>query len=153
MNSKNKLFILCALALGAMAAYVVWFIFRPVEIVAVHQSEEYSDVLVRNFPLTDKGKIAWWQSNHERIKKFYAIPKPAQDGYYSIVFWDFADGYKEEGNYDRRCFPQMKVKAQCIDKNKLLSLWRDKDGTVIYGVNDGEYRMTENGKLISEKYR
>ncbi|WP_337587795.1 DUF943 family protein, partial [Yersinia wautersii] len=45
---------------SALLGYVFWLLLHPVEIVSVHQRNDYSDVLVRNFPLTDKSKINWW---------------------------------------------------------------------------------------------
>lgn len=32
-----------------------WFL-QPVDVVAVHNDRDYSEVLVRHFPVTDKGK-------------------------------------------------------------------------------------------------
>ncbi|WON78997.1 DUF943 family protein [Serratia sp. UGAL515B_01] len=39
---------------------MLWLLNRPIEIVAVHQDENFSSVLVKNFPITDQGKINWW---------------------------------------------------------------------------------------------
>ncbi len=52
------------------------------------------------------------------LKDKYSIPKPASDGFYTVIFWDFGDGYKEEGKYDRRCFDDMKTSKNCIDKTR-----------------------------------
>ncbi|AJJ85951.1 hypothetical protein CH56_782 [Yersinia pestis Angola] len=59
-NSKHKI-LLGMFAVGAL--YTAWEITRPVEIVGVHIdnfSEGYYSnyIIVKNFPVTDKGKIS-----------------------------------------------------------------------------------------------
>ncbi len=59
-NSKHKI-LLGMFAVGAL--YTAWEITRPVEIVGVHIdnfSEGYYSnyIIVKNFPVTDKGKLA-----------------------------------------------------------------------------------------------
>lgn len=42
----------------------------PVKIIDVHQENaEHANIVVRHFPLTDNGKINWWLSHSEFIKK------------------------------------------------------------------------------------
>ncbi|MTD39413.1 DUF943 family protein, partial [Erwinia sp. CPCC 100877] len=70
MRIKNKKKITILLLAGfALLIYWIWLCLRPVEIVAVHQESNYSDVLVRNFPLTNKGKINWWLKNKDMLKE------------------------------------------------------------------------------------
>lgn len=123
MKSK-KTKVLCALLLISLLlfAYCILFQSRQVDIIAVHEDGEFSSVLVKNFPITDKGKIEWWIKNSQKLKEKYKIPNPANDGFFSIVFWDFGDGYKEEGKYDRRCFPDMKPPKNCIEKDRIFSV-------------------------------
>ncbi|WP_016593924.1 DUF943 family protein, partial [Yersinia pestis] len=81
VKSKKNLWALL-LTGSALLGYVFWLLLHPVEIVSVHQRNDYSDVLVRNFPLTDKSKINWWLENRDMLKDKYSIPKPASDGFY-----------------------------------------------------------------------
>ncbi len=140
---------LCTLFLivCALLGYVLWLSLRPVEIVAVHKDGEFSSVLVKNFPFTDKGKISWWLNNKEMLKEKYRTPEPASDGFFAITFWDFGEGYKEEGKYDRRCFDDMKTKFNCIDKNRIFSVENNKKNDTFFTVHDGIYRMNENGNI------
>ena len=70
MTVKNKkILILFFLAVCVLLGYRIWLCLRPVEIVAVHQENNYSDVLVRSFPPTDKGKISWWLENKNMLKE------------------------------------------------------------------------------------
>ncbi|ANJ92289.1 DUF943 family protein [Serratia plymuthica] len=141
---------LCTLFLivCALLGYVLWLSLRPVEIVAVHKDREFSSVLVKNFPVTDKGKINWWLSNKEMLKEKYRTPEPASDGFFAITFWDFGEGYKEEGKYDRRCFDDMKTKFNCIDKNRVFSVENNRSNDILFTVHDGIYRMGKNGNII-----
>ena len=52
---KKTLYVLLLVAV-VVFGYCLWLSLRPVEIIAVHQDDNYSDVLVKNFPLTDEKK-------------------------------------------------------------------------------------------------
>ena len=129
-------------------AYVSWLFFRPVEIVAVHQYDDFSFVLVKNFPLTDKGKFDWWMSNKDMLKKHYGVPQSTSSGFFVITFWDFSDSYKEAGKYDRLCFNDMPTNKKCIDKNKLFTVENNKKNELLFTVDDGRYLMNKNGETI-----
>lgn len=118
-NMKKALLIIVA-AGTVLMSYLLWLTCRPVEIIAVHKKDNYSSVLVNNFPFTDKGRINWWQENKQMLKNRYGVPRPDTDGFFTVIFWDFGDGYKEEGKYDRLCFDDMNPPANCIEKNKVL---------------------------------
>ncbi|CAI2022284.1 Enterobacterial putative membrane protein (DUF943) [Serratia plymuthica] len=119
---RNKTFRALLLIGCALIFYFIWLSKRTVEIVDIHQRNNYSDVLVTNFPFTDKGKINWWLKNKGILKEKYNIPKPASDGFYTVIFLDFGEGYQEEDKYDRLCFEDMKTQKNCIDKMQ-FSLW------------------------------
>ena len=135
-----------------LLAYVLWLSLRPVEIVTVHhRSSGFSDILVKNFPLTDKGKIDWWLENSKNIRKKYQIPKADKDGAFYLTFWLFGEGYKEEGKYDRLCFKDMQAPTNCIDKNAVFSVGNNRKEEVLFTVYDGRYRMEKGGKIIKLK--
>lgn len=151
-KSRSKILALL-LASCVLLGYLSWLSLRPVEIISVHEDGNFSDVLVRNFPFTDKGKIKWWLKNKGLLQERFNIPNPAKDGFFSVVFWDFGEGYKEEGKYDRRCFNDMQSKVRCIDKKKVFSVWNGKGTNISFGVYDGEYRIKENGEMVKTKYK
>lgn len=126
-----------------LSASVIWLSLRTVEIVAVHENGNHSYILVKHFPFTDKGRINWWQENKQMLKNRYGIPRPDTDGFFTVIFWDFGDGYKEEGKYDRLCFDDMNPPANCIEKNKVF--------TVNYGRNMGLYFTTNNERYLINK--
>lgn len=150
MTVKNKKILILVFLIGCvLLCYWLWLSLRPVEVVAVHDNGNHSYVLVRSFPLTNKGKISWWLKNKDMLKAKYNIPKPANDGFFSIVFWDFGDGYKEEGKYDRLCFDDMKTKVNCIEKDAVFSVDKSRNMGVMFIVYDGDnYRLDHNGDII-----
>lgn len=139
--------IVLSLSFLTSASYVSWLDSTPVKIIAVHQEENFSEVLVRNFPITDTGKIKWWLKNKELLKNKYNIPRPGSNGNFYINFWDFGEGYKEQGKYDRRCFADMKPPKNCIDKNAVFSVENGRDGSILFTVYDGTYRMERGGEV------
>lgn len=151
-KSKKILFGLL-LTSCALLGYFFWLSLRPVKIVAVHQDDNFSDVLVKNFPFTDRGKISWWLKNKEILKKKYNIPQPASYGNFTIMFWSFGDGYKEEGKYDRLCFKDMKTKVNCIEKDAIFSVNNDSQNRIHFTVYDGKnYLLKENGEVVEYEY-
>ncbi|MGP9297128.1 DUF943 family protein [Yersinia pseudotuberculosis] len=152
MKAKSKKIICALLLLGSiLLGYFFWLSLRPVEIVAIHKDGNFSAVLVRDFPVTDKGKINWWLENKSRLKDKYNIPNPAPDGFFSITIWDFGDGYKEEGKYDRRCFEDMKTDKNCIDKKSVFSVRRINNDRILFITYEGRYSLNDNGEIIKIK--
>lgn len=142
------LWLLCVLII-----YVYMLGGRRGEIIAVHQRNNYSDILVKNFPATDKGRIQWWFENKDKLKTQYNIPQPASYGSFTVTFWLFGDGYQEEGKYDRLCFADMPTKKNCIDKNSLMMVRYAKNTGLSFRLDGGVYRIKENGEMIKEKYK
>ncbi|WP_442892457.1 DUF943 family protein [Cedecea sp. MMO-103] len=61
---------------------------RPVEIIVVHQEDNYSDVLVENFPFTDREKKIWWKKQRylkRKIRHTRTIPLPVTSPLYSGI--------------------------------------------------------------------
>lgn len=149
-NLKKTLLILIV-AGGVLMDYFLWLTSRPIEIIAVHQEDNFSDVLVNHFPPTIRGKIDWWLKNKETLKQRYDIPKPAPYGNYTVSFWLFGDGYKEEGKYDRLCFKNMQPPINCIEKERVFWVSYSKNRGIIYTIDDGEYRTGKDGEIIKLK--
>ena len=153
MRRKNR-FTYILLLLGCIPlSYALWLCLRPVKIVAVHEDGHFSSVLVRNFPFTDQGKINWWLKNRDMLQEKYHIPKPAPYGNFTMTFWLFGEGYKEEGKYDRLCFNDMKEKANCIEKEAVFSVSNSNNSGVVFTVYNGTYALKENGEVIKLIYK
>ncbi|EXU73991.1 DUF943 family protein [Erwinia mallotivora] len=145
-NLKKTTLILFSVAAALMGCYF-WLTSRSGEIIAVHEDGNYSSILVKKFPMTDKGKINWWLKNKDMLKSHYDIPKPAVYGGYNVTFWDFGDGYKEN-KYDRLCFDDMQVKMNCIDKKPLFTIKRFNHEREIFITYEGRYKLKDDGKII-----
>ncbi len=152
MKVKNKKALsLLFIPVFVLASYLFWRSTRPVEIIAVHKDGNHASVLVKSFPFTDLGKINWWLKNKKMLKYKYDIPNPSPNGSFTVVFWDFGEGYKDEGKYDRRCFNDMKTKKNCIDKNSLMFVKDSNNTGISFWVEKGLYRM-KNDKVVREEY-
>ncbi len=130
---------------------LLWLWYRPVEVIAVHQRCNSSTILVKDYPVTDKGKIEWWLKNKNMFQTKYNFPKPDESGIYNVVFWDFGEGYKEESKYDRLCFDDMPPPKNCIDKNKLMIISHSKDNVTQFTVGNEYYILQDNGLIVKRK--
>ncbi|SCB84438.1 DUF943 family protein [Kosakonia oryziphila] len=152
MRVKNKKTIMLLVVAGCvLLGCWLWLSLRTVEIVAVHEDGNHASVLVKAFPVTDKGKVNWWLKNKDMLRDKYDIPKPSSSGNFTIIFWDFGDGYKEEGKYDRRCFDNMKTKENCIEKNAVFAVRQYHDDDVIFATYEGRYSLNKSGDIIKIK--
>ncbi|WP_421507523.1 DUF943 family protein [Erwinia rhapontici] len=153
MREKSKKTIHALLFSGCIiAGYTIWLSLRPVEIFAVHKENSYSDILVKTFPLTEKGRISWWMENKSKLKLKYNIPTPNKDGSFSVIFWDFGEGYKVTDGNDRLCFEDMKTKTNCIDKDSLMMVKYSKNTGLYFRMDSGIYYFKENGQMVKRKY-
>ncbi|AJJ03191.1 hypothetical protein BZ21_3175 [Yersinia pseudotuberculosis] len=146
--------------------YTIWMITRPVEIVGVHIdnfSEGYYSnyIIVKNFPVTDKGKISWWENNKFLLKEKYGVPKNYIDGRFSVKILDAGDGYKL--NLPKRdvffpdsdtshliCFEEMKVAENCIDKNWVMDIEKIRDNRVFFSIGRSSYQQAVEGGKITK---
>lgn len=152
MKTKHKKILFALIFLFfLLLTYCLWRSLIPVVIVDVHQEENYSSVLVKNFPITDKGQINWWLSNKDMLKNRYNIPKPASYGGFTIIFWDYGDGYKEEGKYDRLCFSDLRPPKNCIDKNRIFTVSYSKNSGMYFIANNEKYYLKDNGQIVQEE--
>ncbi|PLR43335.1 DUF943 family protein [Chimaeribacter arupi] len=133
--------------------FALWLL-QPAKIIAVHRSGTFTDIIVENFPVTDKGKIRWWQANKELIEEKYKFLPADKNENYTVIIWGWRGSYKEMPDTDQGsdllCFEDMKTKKNCIDKDK-RKLWISKYGKGKYeysvGLDDRTYtQLTENAE-------
>lgn len=137
-----------------MLGYLLWLLLRPVKIFNVHKDGDISHILVKNFPLTDKGKISWWLENEKRIKIHYNVPQSESQKSFTVIFWDFGNGYKEKGDEskdDRFCFSDLLPPKNCIDKRKLFYISSGKDTGISFVTDHAIYRIKKDGELVKMK--
>ena len=143
--------------------YVVFIMLKPVEIVAVHHDKFTTDILVKNFPLTNKGKIDWWKKNAGALNKKYPFILNESGETFWITIWDFKDGYQQEKPDDTTffpshstdhllCFEEIKAAERCIRKeNWLMLVTRATTGTISYTMKGASYYQKPNGPLLLEE--
>ena len=152
---KKSWFIYTAIALAVMV-YGSWDHIYPVKIIDVHRSTNslgYDYIIVDNFPLTDRGRINWWLSQRDMLKKKYNIPSGQR---FVLTVWAVGDGYLQDSSReDYFCFPDMKTEKNCIEKNSLLEVaFRFPEGNRIsFIVGDNLYVMnSKDGSMTRERY-
>ncbi|MDU4093292.1 MAG: DUF943 family protein [Pantoea sp.] len=152
MQINNRQRAILLLVGAALLIYLAWFFLRPVDIVAVHKrGRDSTAVLVRNFPLTAKGKINWWLENRIMLKEKYNVPAPNKDGSFSMTFWLFGDGYKEDKIDERLCFDDIKTDKRCIEKDAVFTVSRNRYNRTFFTVYNGRYILENDGKLFKVK--
>ena len=151
LSNKNKWWAIFFIAM-ALLSFFQWLNLRPVKIIAIHNSDNFSDILVDHFPLTVQGKISWWQKNKAMLKNRYGIPNASSNGGYHITFWLFGDGYMEQGKYDRLCFADMKTEKNCIEKNKALTVDNSKNTGIFFTTHAGYYRINNKGEIVKKYF-
>ncbi|MBS0969576.1 DUF943 family protein [Nissabacter archeti] len=152
-NNKKTIFTIIFFTV----AFFSWRLFLKPEIVGVHQDRYLTFIVMKNPPLTDKGKINWWVKNKQKLKEEYSIPKPDSEGYYDISFWNVGDGYKinhgTDEDADLLCFSALKTKEKCIKKNPVLFITHysknnDKGPFTQFTLKNVIYRQHgENGEI------
>lgn len=143
------------LAVTSISLYGMWWLSQPVQVDAVHRDGSFSDVLVRNFPRTDRGRIKWWERNKAWLKAEHGIPEPDADGYFEVVFWSWDGVYRVDSGTDEdsdlRCFEDMKVAARCIEKSdRPLLVRRLRNGSYVFDIDiypGGRYIQEEGGEF------
>ncbi|WP_052118510.1 DUF943 family protein [Erwinia oleae] len=146
-----------ALLIVACIYFILYDFLHPVVIVAVHKDNISCDILVENFPYTDKGKIEWWIKNKKNLRENYDLPVRNEDGSFSVYVWDFDKGYRampksvprlSSETTDLLCFNDMKVKENCIEKNMLFRISKNRYGETFYRGADNYYKQKDDGELI-----
>lgn len=130
-----------------LSVYLLFYAYRPVKVVAVYRDKNYVDVIVKNFPSGDKGKIAWWLENNKLLTERAFFSMPPSDSHYFITLWDYGYGFKEKTDDDMLCFTQIKSDINCIDKKALLIISNNYVGDVFFTVDNARYRLVDD-KII-----
>jgi hypothetical protein len=163
MKAKHLLLTLIALI---ACFYIVHPIFFSTKIIGVHQNGNWTDVVVKNFPITDRGKVEWWKKNLTQLKLRYNTPEiDPYDGGFEISIWDIGNGYQKEApkqdwmapSVDTSyliCFDDMKMDANCVEKDRLLSIshyrdsWHKGKMVTDFSTGGNTYRQYEGSDKI-----
>ncbi|GBU09391.1 hypothetical protein AwWohl_05290 [Gammaproteobacteria bacterium] len=91
--------------------------------------------MVKNFPLTKSSRIAWWEKNKDLLKSQYNLP-PEYNDTFMIFIVNFGNGYKvmprSARGSDLLCFDDIKIEANCVDKDLLITIGRGTGGDMFF---------------------
>ena len=132
MKLRRKLVLGVAFA-GAL--YGVRQVSQPTQVDAVHSFNGRPGlVLVRHFPLTQQGKIDWWDRNLPMLKSNYGV---SHDDYLTFMSWDgtYRIDRGTDEDSDLLCFEDMDTQANCIEKDTLMNVNNRRDGGMRFTVD------------------
>lgn len=125
-----------------------FFVLRDPKIIYVHEDEDSTYIIVRNFPITQRGKIDWWEHHKDLIREKYQLPSVDSDGNYYVAILDVSDGFKKvtEANLywfsfehtELYCFNEIKSEDRCIEKNFIMQINNGMQNKTDYFIK-GEY--------------
>lgn len=141
------------LVLGVACAgglYGLWQVCQPPQVDAVHTlNGQPWLVLVRYFPLTQQGKIDWWDRNQATLMAKYKIPADDFDltfmawgGNYLVDPGRDALFFEDADAFDLLCFAGVDSKENCVEKDTLMNVGRRSDGGVQFTVEGITGRST-----------
>ena len=91
---------------------------RNPEIIYVSQHVAMMDIVIKQPPVTQKGKITWWEANEAVIKKKYGSPMSDENGVYYVNLLDGGNGFKKPSEDNSNWFSFSQKKLQCFDEIK-----------------------------------
>lgn len=124
-----------------------WSNHRQVQVIDVHHNTWTAEIVVDHFPFSKAARIEWWENNNESILKKYNIPEHGAGGPDYFTIYAFGKGYQQLAREDRLCFDDIKPPYNCIDKNILMTVNRDRNGDVRFSFENAAY-IKKNGRLI-----
>lgn len=130
----------------SMATAIILLLFysnQKVKVIAGFQNKWTATVIVDHLPLTNTGKIKWRQEHHHRIVMQYHLQPDNPRGYLSYYIYAFAEGYKANENEDRLCFNALPPPKNCIDKNLLMVISRDRNGNTQITIGNNVYSLDD----------
>lgn len=144
---KTKILPIIAL-LAAMAGYYFYINNNKVRVIDVHHNGWTASVIVDRLPYSETASIKWWLNNKNTISESYHVNADNPKGTVNYYVYAFGQGYKEEEKEDRLCFEDMNTAKNCIDKNLLMAVLKNRDGGTEFRFDGAVYTQTRDGKII-----
>lgn len=142
----RKIIVIVTVLCISVSAYLLFF--RETEIIFVHHVKGDTDIVVRNLPLTQVGKIIWWENNKDSPLIRSEISDVDEYGNYFVGIEDVGVGFIKvsEASFtswysfsrnDLICFEEIKLENRCIEKNNLMMIHNGRDNKTVYYI-DGD---------------
>ncbi|MBU9846341.1 DUF943 family protein [Rahnella ecdela] len=130
------------------ALFIFRLITRNPEIIHVDQDVGAMVIVVKQPPLTQEGKIIWWEVHEGAIKKKYGLPKPEENGVYYISVTDGGNGFKKVSqdnsnwfsfsNRKLYCFDEVKSEERCLEYNDIMTIIHDENNKISYLIGNDQ---------------
>ncbi|GLR07789.1 membrane protein [Mixta theicola] len=124
---------------------------RHVNIISAHHDRYSAEVLVDHLPITASSAINWWLENQSAILKKYHIPSGDAGGPTNFTVFAFGTGYRKEDANDMLCFDDMPSPENCIDKEILLTVGRNREGNTRFAFGNSAYIRYADGRITELK--
>ena len=151
---KNQRVIKSVLVISLLIIFfLLLFLFlRPVKIVSFVREGSRIYLFVEHFPMTDKGRIAWWLDNKALLIEKYNVPFIGGKYYWSVLIGEAGDGFQflqhRASDNDLICFDSLKPGANCAEKKWLLWISHYSQTDISYTTDDSEYvQRGENAEI------
>ncbi len=142
----RKIIVIVTVLCISVSAYLL--LLRKTEIIFVHHVKGDTDIVVRNFPLTQVGKIIWWENNKDsplirnemsdvdEYGNYFVGIEDVGVGFIKVSEASFTSWYSFSRN-DLICFDEIKSESRCIEKNNLMTIHNGRDNKTVYYI-DGD---------------
>ncbi|QGU87198.1 DUF943 family protein [Erwinia sorbitola] len=153
-NNRKRLFKKIILFVLIFFGFIYWLyiLLMPVKIISFVREGSRIYLFVEHFPVTNKGRIAWWLDNKELLIEKYDVPFIGSKYPWSVLIGEAGDGFQflqhRASDNDLRCFDSLKPGANCIEKKWLLWISHFNQVDTRYTTDDSEYiQRGENAEI------
>lgn len=150
MSRKKSFHFLIFIMIMAMGIYL-YLDNRRVNIIDAHHGIYSAAILVDHLPVTASSAINWWLENQNAIREKYHIPSEEAGGPTNFTIFAFGDGYQKEDENDMLCFDDVPPPENCIVKEILLTVGRNREGNTRFAFGNSAYLRYADGRIIKLK--
>ena len=120
--------------LAAILLFIVYRAVLPVEVIGVHKpGKTLAVVIVKNFPLTRRGKIAWWKQHQRQLQERHPFINSPENHIILFLQTQYKKDSGTDQDSDLLCFKDIPGEVNCVSKeNRPLLIWRYPNGHTEY---------------------
>ena len=150
MSRKKSFHFLVFITIAAMGIYL-YLDNRRVNVISAHHDRYSAEVLVDHLPISASSAINWWLENQNAIREKYHIPSEEAGGPTNFTIFAFGDGYQKEDENDMLCFDDVPPPENCIVKEILLTVGRNRDGNTRFAFGNSAWIRYADGHITELK--
>lgn len=150
MSRRKSFNFLIFIMIAAVGVYL-YLDNRRVNIISAHHDRYSAEVLVDHLPITASSAINWWLENQSAILKKYHIPSEKAGGPTNFTIFAFGDGYQKNDQNDMLCFDDVPPPKNCIVKEILLTVGRNREGNTRFAFGNSAYIRYADGRITELK--